>query len=142
MTSRRFMIGVVCCATLSGCYTRRQVTAPAPVNAELLVRYSSATPVRMIIPADTSRMVPVRELRGRGGSVSGDTIRMVVSRGRDAEWQPIPGGTIAFVTLGPGTLVETVRFDARKTIVRGVTIFGVAGAIAAFIYFVGPAFAD
>jgi hypothetical protein len=83
-------------------------------------------------------MVSVRVLRGHGVSVSRDTIRMLVTRGSDADWEPLPPGSIAFVKLEHGTLIETVTFDQKKTAHTLVGIVGVAAAIAYLFALVAP----
>ena len=124
----RFAIVGICSVVLSGCYNRLELTSPAPVNQAMLIQYDRPTQVRLIVPGDdTGRMVLLRELRGVSQSVSGDTIRVAVWRGRDAEWAPVPGASIAIVVPAPGTRIETLHYSAKKAINIGVAIVAVVG---------------
>jgi hypothetical protein len=105
---------------LTGCYSHRPLTGPAPRGQLLLVKYARSTEVQFILRNDTSK-VPVRELRGRALSVAGDTIRMLVTRGSDAEWHEVVGGSVAIISPGKGARVEQVRFDGAKT---GMLVLG------------------
>jgi hypothetical protein len=105
---------LACIMLLTACHTRAPVNGPVPAGREVIVRYASATEVPLIRGSDTTRL-SVRELRGEVSFDRGDTIRLRVSRGRTADSQPVPAGSIALVTLAPGVQAETRRLDLWKT---------------------------
>lgn len=120
----RYVLPIASLLWLTACSELRPVTGPVPTGKPLLVRFERSTEVRLIAPGDTGRMVVLREIRGQSRGVSGDTVRLVVTRARDANGEEVYSGSTAIVKLGPDVRVETVRFDTDKTILV------VAGSIA------------
>jgi hypothetical protein len=138
----RLTITIATILCLTGCYTRVPVHGALPERQALLIRYEKPTMVQLIAPGDAVRMVSVRVLRGHGASVSRDTIKMVVTRGSDADWEPVIPGSIAIVTFWPGTVVESVHFDSRKTAMTAVGVGAAVIALGSALFYLRAVFSS
>jgi hypothetical protein len=123
----RFAFAILSFVVLTGCYVREPLGRPIPLGETMLVRYTIPTEVRFVVPGDTGRMVLVRQLQGRSQRVSGDTIFLLVTRGRDTEGMT-ERGSMAIVLIRAGMKIDTVRFSGQKTgvaaLITGTILFG------------------
>ena len=131
----RFAIACIGFASLLGCSEFRPITGPVPTGTPLRVYFATPTAVRLIAPGDTGRVVALREIWGRSGGVSGDTLRVHMREGTTANGKTLYEQSIAIVQVGPGVHVENARIDAFWT---GLLLGCVVAGSIWLIYMIQP----
>jgi hypothetical protein len=104
---------VLALALLSGCYSHRAVTGPAPLTETVRVRFAEPRAVRFQQGGDSSTVPGVRELRGTVFRQTTDSLWLVVQRVGDAG--PFEPGVTVVVERTPGTTIHVRRLSTIRT---------------------------